>query len=103
MDSPPRTPQTLRERWRASEPTASDHRPCRSCGTTVVWTITTALSKMPVDVAPSEDGNVALMEPRYHGHLRSIVLGPLDTLTHDAPLRKSHFATCPNAGEWRKK
>lgn len=88
--------------FEAAEPLLSDVRSCRSCGAPVIWAVTTSLSKMPVDAEPVEDGNVALMAPRHEGSLRAIVLGPLDTLTHESPLRTSHFATCPQAKSWRR-
>jgi hypothetical protein len=46
---------------------------CRSCGAPILWCITVKGKKMPVDV-PAVEG-----EPTT-----------------------SHFATCPQAGEWRK-
>lgn len=46
---------------------------CRSCGAQVVWEQTASGKKMPMDVEPGPDGK-----------------------------RVSHFATCPQADEWRK-
>ena len=47
---------------------------CRSCGADVIWIITEAGKRMPVDAAPG-------LIPGEH---------------------TSHFATCPQANDWRK-
>lgn len=75
---------------------------CRSCGAGMIWTETTNGRKMPVDAHPSPSGSFVLTpvvdEPsplatflpageRYEGHV----------------LYTSHFATCPNAVQHRKK
>lgn len=49
-----------------------DHSECRSCGEPIIWCLTAKGKKMPVDV-PDDDGPTT-----------------------------SHFATCPDAGQWRK-
>lgn len=70
---------------------------CRSCGASIIWAETAAGKRMPVDVEPSPAGNVAL-EPRPG-------LDPLATVNEPlfaSSLRKSHFATCPNAASHRK-
>lgn len=52
--------------------TEDNRAECRSCGAPILWCVTARGKKMPVDV-PADD------EPTT-----------------------SHFATCPNAQEWRK-
>jgi hypothetical protein len=47
---------------------------CRSCGAKVEWVETANGKKMPMDLEPDAEGN-----------------------------RISHFATCPQANDWRKR
>lgn len=74
---------------------------CRSCNAPVVWASTKHGKSMPVDAEPVDDGNVELA---YNGSLAvppvaSVLTGPS---LLGGPLRKSHFATCPDAEEWRR-
>jgi hypothetical protein len=48
---------------------------------------------MPIDAAPTPDGNLAI---------EGGVARPVDMLTPPGERWKSHFATCPNADEHRK-
>lgn len=71
---------------------------CRSCGASVVWATTIRGKAMPVDVAATAEGNVAL-SPRGE-------LPPLATVVQNSNgdlLHTSHFATCPEAGKWRRR
>jgi hypothetical protein len=72
-----------------------DH--CRSCAATIVWATTKAGRSAPVDAAPSEGGNVELNHGP-NGPTATVVIG--DSL-FAGPLRKSHFASCADATEWR--
>lgn len=63
---------------------------CRSCGVEVVWVVTEAGKKMPVDAKPTEKGNLLL----ENGVARYVEAGKG---TH-----VSHFATCAQAKGWRK-
>lgn len=92
---------------RRSDATAETPKPfpvqeCLSCKKPVIWTRTERGGKpMPVDADPTGDGNVAL---RW---------APDGTITAWIPkphlafgrrdLRKSHFATCKDAGTWRRR
>lgn len=68
---------------------------CRSCGAPVIWSSTVSGNWMPVDAEPSDDGNIELVLDRSALRPRAVVGEPR------AGLRKSHFATCPDAGAWR--
>lgn len=84
---------------------------CRSCGAPVIWlTIAPGGRRMPVDAEPAEDGTVLADLAAGAG----VVLGRADVAQLRAdedehgpearePLYRSHFATCPQAGEWRKR
>jgi hypothetical protein len=72
---------------------------CRSCGAEIEWVETMSGKSMPLDVgeAPSE---------ARHG-VFAVVAGKARTYTDaDRKLarerRTSHFATCPDASDWRK-
>lgn len=67
--------------------------PCRSCGQTVLWVNTSNGRRMPLDAQPSPKGNLVIVgDVAYKA-------GPTDI---NKPLYLSHFATCPQAGNWRK-
>jgi len=69
---------------------------CSSCGADIVWAITERGKKMPVDTQLTLGGNLLLLE-RDDG-LHALVVEPYpDRLAYT-----SHFATCPQAAEWRK-
>lgn len=65
---------------------------CKSCGAPILWRVTEGGKSIPLDVEPSDDGNLVLFGTGAH---------PLPKLwTGDR--YKSHFATCPNADQHRK-
>jgi hypothetical protein len=72
---------------------------CRSCKAPIIYAATTGGKTMPVDAEPVDDGNVLLRRTTYGGAVATVTTA---TLFSD-PLRKSHFATCPDADEWRSK
>jgi hypothetical protein len=58
---------------------------------------------MPLDVEPVPDGNVVI-EPADGAippRARTLKKGEADTLPEGTLRYKSHFATCPQAGNWR--
>lgn len=70
---------------------------CKSCGAKIFWRVTKNGKPIPLDAEPSGIGN--LIEDGHaarHPELFDLPLG-------DRPLYTSHFATCPNAKEHRKK
>lgn len=74
---------------------------CRSCGATVDW-VATDRRKMPLDPCPDpKRGNVV----RLSGD-NALVLGHAEATERRARgdrLYLSHFATCPNADQHRKR
>jgi hypothetical protein len=52
---------------------------------------------MPLDAEPADDGTILVDADRGYG-----IVVPVASLP-GRPLYRSHFATCPQAGEWRKK
>jgi len=79
---------------------------CRSCGARIIWALTPAGRRMPIDAAPADGGNVILHMPREPGaeptctvvgkHSQPALFGD------DGPRHTSHFATCPNADRHRQ-
>lgn len=66
---------------------------CKSCGASIQWMVSEGGKKIPIDADPSPDGNLILFGTGAH---------PVPKLwTGDR--YKSHFATCPNAAQHRKR
>jgi len=63
---------------------------CRSCGASVTWYELVSGKRHPFD------GDPVYVRTNYDGAMRMI--GEIDTSV--AP---SHFATCPQAKDWRRK
>jgi hypothetical protein len=61
---------------------------------------------MPVDAKPSEDGNVLLRWETNDGGGRdahAVVLSADGAAAHKGPKHSSHFRTCPQAAQHRRK
>lgn len=72
---------------------------CRSCGAPIRWVKTQASANMPLNLEPCEDGNIVIAS-----NGEAIVVGTKPAyLRRPLPRYKSHFATCPNAAEHRRK
>lgn len=74
---------------------------CRSCGQKIIWTTTERGKHMPVDAEPHPAGNITLI-PRADGGATAHVLQKFES-AGGAALYRSHFATCVNAADWRRK
>lgn len=76
--------------------------PCRSCAQPIIWCVTQNGYDMPVDPQPHPTGNIVL-EQRGGG------LKPVATVLNSKDragrmgTHRSHFATCPQAAEWRRR
>lgn len=84
--------------------TALQHLLCGSCGAPIVWTITDAGERMPCDAHPVAGGNVRIIAAPDGSPARSKVVGNTIDLfdpDDDGTRYVSHFATCPQADEWR--
>jgi len=77
---------------------------CRSCRAPVRWVVTAANGKrMPIDPTPVPDGNVWI-DGMQDGVPRVLVALSADSVPANVPLRYvSHFVTCPQRDEWRKR
>jgi hypothetical protein len=74
---------------------------CRSCGAEIRWARMSSGRAMPLDLEPSPAGTVALVDDEH-----------AETLSRDAAelereagreLYVSHFATCPNSAQHRRR
>jgi hypothetical protein len=79
---------------------------CRhpDCAAPIRWGITTAGKRMPVDVAPSPEGNLSLEETRGGRGPNIYALAGEELAEARAAgerLYLSHFATCAHAAEFR--
>jgi hypothetical protein len=74
-----------------------DH--CRSCAATIIWASTRGGKSMPVDADPSADGNVEVQRFPDNTVFADVLTQP--PLAGGTTLRKAHFATCPDAANWR--
>lgn len=82
---------------------AFEVKSCGSCAASVIWTVTHKGRRMPVDAEPVEGGNVRLRQDgerviaEYPGKEHPGLFDEDDRARY-----VSHFATCPQAGRWRK-
>lgn len=81
---------------------------CESCGADILWTYTETGKRMPVDAHPVAGGNLIVTtgQGERADLLRASVVGSTIDLTnpYDTGVRHlSHFATCPNANQHRKR
>lgn len=77
---------------------------CRSCGAPIVWAVTEATgARIPIDAEPAPDGNLRVRpgEPPK----AAVVGATIDLLDpeDDGTRYLSHFVTCPNADEHRRR
>lgn len=68
---------------------------CRSCGAPVEWGYTAKGRRMPLDPGLHPDGN--LEATTREGVVQVRVVQP-----DGNPRRRSHFVSCPNAGQHRR-
>lgn len=71
---------------------------CNSCGAEIQWVPTVITKKMaPLDLEPRPDGNVVIRNGQAH------YLSANNPVQPDELRYVSHFSTCPNAAEHRKR
>ncbi len=75
---------------------------CRSCGAAIIWAISAQAKSMPVDAQPSPSGSMVL-EYRVPGRNPLARVIPAELRGARTDLHTSHFATCPQAANWRKR
>lgn len=73
---------------------------CRSCGAEIIWTVTERGKRMPVDAEPRPDGNIRLEQSTAGAPLTAVYSRA--SLLSMEERHTSHFATCPQSGQWRR-
>lgn len=77
---------------------------CRGCGREILWTKTDNGKNMPVDPEPAGNGTFALL--RVAGELRArhykVAMQHVSEVDGPPDLYVSHWATCPQAKDFRK-
>jgi hypothetical protein len=85
---------------------------CRSCKAPVTWVRTEGGNSMPVDAEPVDSGNIVLShrivgQPPLALYQSRDMIEQLrrESAAREEPLRlfRSHFASCPNARQHRKR
>lgn len=76
---------------------------CRSCGAGIRWAVTaTSGALIPLDEHPTDDGNLAVAR-QGNGDLIARVLKNGEHAGAHERRGTSHFATCPNADQHRRR
>jgi hypothetical protein len=76
---------------------------CRGCDADINWASTPAGKSMPLDPEPHPDGNIeAHVDGSGRWHV-DIVHADSQSTMFTPNLYLSHFVTCPNAEEFRKR
>lgn len=74
---------------------------CKSCNALIMWLRNDRTGKMsPIDAAPNINGNCLVLDDDEHYH----VLAKIDAIAQDpSRIYTNHFATCPEAAQWKSK
>jgi hypothetical protein len=75
---------------------------CESCGAAIIFAVTPRAKNMPVDAEPTADGNVQLVSHGPDVPPLARVLTVAQQFGKKGTLRRSHFASCPDAKSWRR-
>ena len=81
---------------------------CKTCGEPVIWATHERTGKQaPIDVEPSADGNILLIQPDQRSLTQFAPIYRIATASNypddfGTQLRTSHFATCPQASMHRR-
>lgn len=76
---------------------------CRSCTAAIIWAETVKGKRMTVDAAPADGGNIRLEYRRGDVPPLAHVVPKVERGNYgDESWYTSHFATCPQADEWRR-
>jgi hypothetical protein len=82
-----------------SEPMENAVARCRSCQAEIEWVLTERGKRMPVDIAPVDNGNLRVIGQAGDAGNIVPVVSYVEVGDGD---RISHFATCPQSDGWRR-
>jgi len=75
---------------------------CRSCGAEIIWALTENGKRIPLDAEPyAGDSPSGLFVLRQFSDEKTAIATTPDAFPGEY-LWRSHFASCPQAKEWRK-
>lgn len=76
---------------------------CKSCDAPIRWAKSKTTGRpMPLDVEPSEEGNLVIVREGAHGITEEVARAATDEDRKLLrPMYLSHFVTCPQAASWR--
>ena len=69
---------------------------CKSCKAAIEWARTPSGRRIPVDLAPTADGNLVVINGTAYTY-------NYEDRALKVPRRTPHFATCPDARLWRQR
>lgn len=77
---------------------------CRSCHALIVWVEMRSGERMPLDRDATPDGTIRESTNDRGFRFFEVLTGGDLEAAHESgvPLYRSHFATCPDAAEWRR-
>lgn len=76
---------------------------CRSCGAEVLWVKTRKKKNMPLDVGEDSSGRFVINGELEDGTPTVGYLGDQEAKVYSGPRYQSHFKTCPNADQHRRR
>lgn len=76
---------------------------CRSCHAPVRWVLTAHGKRMPIDPEPVSDGNVWIDHYEAGTPVVEVALSGDGVPAAAAERFQSHFVSCPQRDEWRKR
>lgn len=80
----------------------AEHAFCGSCARPIVWAATPAGKLIPLDADPVADGNIAAHRDES-GNLWARVLRKDEAPAENERRGLSHFTSCPNADQHRRR
>jgi hypothetical protein len=77
---------------------------CRTCDAPIFWcTFVATGTRAPIDYDPVPDGNIVIVGTAFGGPTIDVVREEAALFGDDRPHYTNHFATCPQADEWRRR
>lgn len=74
---------------------------CRSCSAPIFWCVTVNGKRIPIDREPAEDGNVTIERQKTGDLLATVHAASFPPV--GAKRWRSHFSSCPQAAQHRRR
>ena len=77
---------------------------CIACGCPLIWSLSPAGARCPIERYPASDGNVLLLQAEPLGILAIVLSKEALKMAQDKgmALRRNHFASCVDAERFRR-